>query len=174
VPVLGFSGLQLSDDRDPLALHAGGVVLGLRELSARGLVRNLPGELLVQPPRIATASASERAALGYLTGNCGHCHNDDGPLAVLELNLSLRASADFAPAAVSRTLIRVPSQLRMAGAPRGSPRISPGHVSTSVVALRMRSRDPLHQMPPLGTALPDGDALALLAQWVESLDKPAN
>ena len=174
VPVLGFSALQLSDDRDPLAPHAGGVATTLRELAARGLLRNLPAQLLAQAPRIAAASAAERAALGYLHGNCGHCHNDDGPLAVLELNLSLRASAGFDAAAVRRTVVGVPSQLRIAGAPPGSPRISPGHVSTSVLAQRMRSRDPLQQMPPLGSALADGDALALLAQWVESLDTPVN
>jgi hypothetical protein len=68
----------------------------------------------------------------------------------------------------------VPSQLRTAGAPPGSPRIAPGHVSTSAIALRMRSRDPLQQMPPLGTALADGDALALLAEWVQSLEPHAN
>ena len=174
VPVLGFSALQLSDDRDEHAPHADGVAVTLRTLAARGLLRNLPAELLAKAPRIAADDARERAALGYLHGNCGHCHNDDGPLAVLEMNLSLRAIEGFAANAVRRTVVGVPSQLRSGGAPPGSPRISPGHVSASVIAQRMRSRDPLQQMPPLGTGLADTDALALLAQWIESLDTPAN
>src|SRR5574338_589329 len=77
VPVLGFSALQLSPDRDPLALHVeapGTNPLDLRALVARGWLRNLPRELLDQPPRIAAGSPTERAVLGYLHGNCGHCH----------------------------------------------------------------------------------------------------
>src|SRR5262245_53694809 len=73
VPVLGASALQLSPDRDALAPHADPVdVAGidLRGLLARGWLRNLPRELLDQPPRIAASSSVERAALGYLHANC--------------------------------------------------------------------------------------------------------
>ncbi len=159
VPVLGFSAMQLSPDR-----------ADLRTLSASGLLRNLPATVLDNPPRIAAANARERAALGYLHGNCGHCHNDDGPLAVLELNLSQQINA--APDAVRRSIGNVPSQLRAGDAPPGTPRIQPGHVSTSVLALRMRSRDPLQQMPPLGTSLVDAEAMALLAEWIAGLPSP--
>src|ERR1043165_2761743 len=80
VPVLGFSALQLSPDRDPLAPHAvDGPSMDLRQLAARGLLRNLPSKLLEQPPRIAASTPAERAVLGYLHGNCGNCHNDEGP-----------------------------------------------------------------------------------------------
>jgi hypothetical protein len=85
VPVLGFSALQLSPDRDPLAPHADDPaarqeLTTIDTLIARGLLRNLPPAL--RAPRIAASSPVERAALGYLHGNCGNCHNDDGPLAV--------------------------------------------------------------------------------------------
>jgi hypothetical protein len=86
---------------------------------------------------------------------------------VLELNLSQRINA--APEAVQRSIVGVPSQLRAGEVPAGTPRIQPGHVSSSVIALRMRSRDPLQQMPPLGSSLVDAEAMALLAEWVESL-----
>ena len=33
----------------------------------------------------------------------------------------------------------------------------------------MSSRDPLEQMPPLGTAAVDREALALVARWIEGL-----
>ena len=155
VPVLGFSALQISGD--------------LRKLADRGLIRNLPAEWLAHPPRIAGTDARERAALGYLHGNCGHCHNDDGPLAVLEMNLSQRASQGFAPGAVTRSILAVPSQVSAAGAPRGTARLAPGHFSGSAIAVRMRSRDPLQQMPPLGTSQMDAGALALLADWVDGL-----
>ena len=142
----------------------------MQVLAARGLVRNLPPELLARPPRVAATDPRERAALGYLHGNCGHCHNDDGPLAVLELNLSQRVNS--APDAVRRSIVGVPSRVGMAGAPAGTPLIDPGHLAGSVIALRMRSRDPLRQMPPLGTSMIDADALAAIAEWVESLPRP--
>jgi hypothetical protein len=159
VPVLGFSALQLSAD--------------LRALAASGRVRNLPQPLLAKPPRIGAADPRERAALGYLHGNCGHCHNADGPLAPLDLNLALRASTGFDAGPVRSSVLQVPSQLRAGHAPAGAPRIAPAQFSSSVVALRMRSRDPRLQMPPLGTSVADAHGLALLADWVASLS-PTN
>lgn len=176
VPVLGFSALQLSPDRDPLAPHAERVKgsVDLESLAARGLLRNLPAALLAQPPRIAASSPAERAALGYLHGNCGNCHNNEGPLAVLEMTLAQRIAA--APAQedthanqVLSSIVGVQSQFRPRGAPQNAARIAPGHLDASVIALRMSSRDPLQQMPPLGTAAVDAEALALLGRWIESL-----
>ena len=83
VPVLGFTALQLSPDRDPLAPHAEPARndhANLSNLVASGWLRNLPRRYAGQPPRIAAPSPTERAALGYLHGNCGHCHNDAGAL----------------------------------------------------------------------------------------------
>jgi hypothetical protein len=171
VPVLGFSTLQLSPDRDLFAPHAdaaGAANPGadLRTLAARGLLVNLPKDLLEHPPRIVAANAIERAALGYLHGNCGHCHNDDGPLAVLEMSLAQRVRAEIPADAVLRSLAGVSSQFRIAGA---TARIAPGQPGASVLALRMHSRDPLQQMPPLGTSSADLEAMSLIARWIESL-----
>ena len=169
VPVLGFSALQLSPDRDPLAPHAdaGVTPADLRTLVARGILKNLPAELLAKPPRIAASSPAERAALGYLHGNCGNCHNDDGPLAVLEMTLAQRVAAP--PNAVLHSIVGVQSQYRAPGAPADAARVAPGHLGESVIALRMRSRDPLQQMPPLGTQAVDAEALALIGRWIEGL-----
>ncbi|HTU65198.1 MAG TPA: hypothetical protein VMF52_04575 [Steroidobacteraceae bacterium] len=172
VPVLGFSALQLSSDRDPLAPHADtAATADLRSLSTRGLLTGLPAALLAKAPRIAAANPAERAALGYLHGNCGNCHNDDGPLSVLEMNLAQRVSPD-APSAVLPSIVGVESSFRPRGVPAGAPRIAPGHEATSVIALRMASRDPVQQMPPLGSAAIDAEALALIARWIDSL--PSN
>ncbi len=95
-PVLGFSALQLSSDRDPLAPHADAKseqFADLKTLAARGVIKNLPQRLVESPPRIAAASPTARAALGYLHGNCGHCHNDSGALASMDLSLQQQAAA---------------------------------------------------------------------------------
>jgi hypothetical protein len=170
VPVLGFSALQLSPDRDPNAPHADATNtakrLDLETLTARGLLKNLPPEILLHPPRVAARNATERAALGYLHGNCGHCHNDDGPLAVLEMSMAQRVATNASPDAVVRSLAGVRSEFRMPG---GDARVAPGHPGSSVVARRMQSREPREQMPPLGTAAVDIEAMSLIGQWIESL-----
>jgi hypothetical protein len=174
VPVLGFSALQLSPDRDLGAPHADAAdpsgankpLENLQTLAARGLLARLPPELLANPPRIAAKNPTERAALGYLHGNCGHCHNDDGPLAVLEMSMAQRVGAKTPSDAVMRSLAGVTSQFRIAG---GTTRVAPGHPEASVVALRMQSREPREQMPPMGTSEVDVGAMSLIGRWIESL-----
>jgi hypothetical protein len=70
---------------------------------------------------------------------------------------------------VVRSIVGVQSGFRPAGAPQDAARIAPGHLGASVIALRMKSRDPLQQMPPLGTSAVDAEAVALLARWIDSL-----
>jgi len=167
VPVLGASALQLSTERDSLAPHAdpqNADTVDLRELVARGLVENLPASLADHAPRIVASNAAERAALGYLHGNCGHCHNDAGPLA--SLDFSLAQSVTDARASFTRTLrstVNEPSQFVVRNI---SHRVVRGRADASVLALRMRSRDPLIQMPPLGTHLADTEAITLIERWI--------
>ena len=73
-----------------------------------------------------------------------------------------------APQPSLRSLIGAPSRFRAAGAARADARlVAPGDAHASVLTLRMRSRDPRVQMPPLGTAVPDTEALALIERWIE-------
>jgi len=169
-PVLGFTALQLSPDRDPNALHAeapgpGDVDLAL--LVARGVVRNLPAALLKTPPRIPARNAGERAALGYLYGNCAMCHNTKGPLASLGLSFDYASGDGRRDAAAIRTAVARPSQFTVPGeAPGHSERIRPGDPDRSALAVRIASRNAVLQMPPLGTQLVDEDAVRLVRQWI--------
>jgi hypothetical protein len=173
VPVLGASALQLSPDRDPNAAHGtrpNERDVDLRGLVARGLLRNLPQSLLAKPPRIAAASPTERAALGHLHGNCGHCHNHNGAPAPVKLRLaqSVLATDDgrAGSARVLRTLIDAPPRMRLRGQSAELALVTPGSAETSLLALRMRSRQPHIQMPPLGTRLTDDEGLALVERWI--------
>ena len=172
VPVLGFSALQLSPDRDPLAPHAEPSSVDLATLVANGFLRNLPREVLATPPRIAARTPTERAALGYLHGNCGHCHSaptESGasvPVGIV-LAQSVAAAARSADA-VRRTLVDAVSRFRPHGGPAAPTRlVVPGRSGASVLSLRMRSRDPRVQMPPLGTARADRQAVELIDQWID-------
>lgn len=104
-------------------------------------------------------------ALGHLHGNCAHCHHPQG--VPVRLNLQQRvADADAAAQAVRSTLIDAPSRWRPPGAVL--PMVTPGDPERSVLWLRMASRDPRRQMPPLGTHIPDPEGLALVAAWIRS------
>ncbi len=168
--VLGFNALQLSDDRDPNALHAEALAPGmvtLRTLVAEGLVSPRRTGLASTPPRIAATAPDTRAALGYLSANCGNCHNRESSLASLGLSLTyeLNPSASTCAPALATAINRrghwvVPAH------PETSRIINPGRPELSSLIARVRSRRPLSQMPPIGTVVPDHKAVELLTRWV--------
>jgi hypothetical protein len=172
VPVLGFSALQLSEDRDPLAPHAEPVRPGdldLEGLVAKKLLVGLPPEFSGAPPRIAAPTPAGRAALGYLHANCGQCHVDpklSGSAVPVELQLALDPSDATAGPRTIRTLLASESRYRTAGA-ADARLVVPGDPQVGTLLARMRSRDPRIQMPPLGSAVPDLEAIALIEHWIE-------
>ena len=171
VPVLGFGALQLSPDRDPLAPHADALsAVDLRALVARGLLRGLPQALLDTPPRIAAASPTERAVLGYLHGNCGYCHADGGDTGAavpVGLRLAQGIGRHGDTAAMLRLLLGAPPRFRAPGTQAPLPLLAAGQSRKSLLLLRMRSREPRLQMPPLGSTLADTEALALVERWID-------
>jgi hypothetical protein len=134
-PVLGFSALQLAPE--------------LRALAARGTLRNLPASLAASPPAIPAPTPDARAALGYLHGNCGHCHNDAGPLASVELSFLQH------PARPGESAARTVRSILDGGAGR--------------LARRMQSKNPHLRMPPLGVSVVDAHGAALIERWTDSL-----
>ncbi len=171
-PVLGLSALQLSPERDPLAPHAEPLTSNqLQELVERGWLRNLPERLLDQPPRLPAASPVERAVLGYLHGNCGHCHGAPSAMgAAVPVPVRLEQSAADPVHGVTsalRSLVGAVSRFQLPAV--GTHVIAPGSATQSVLPARMRSRDPRVQMPPLGTAIADQEAMALIERWIEDL-----
>jgi hypothetical protein len=171
--VLGLGALQLSPDRDPGALHPAPRDPGdvdLAALVARGLVENLPPALLARPPRVEGTAGRARAALGWLHANCGSCHNGDGPLSSLGLDLEQRVAGRDGRAPLA-TAAGVTARFRPGGATWL--RIAPGRPEESLVIARIASRNAIVQMPPLGTHLVDEEAVALLSAFVrEELADP--
>jgi hypothetical protein len=177
--VLGFSALQLSPARDPGAVHAEtqpAAALDFDRLIEKGLLVGVPNAPQGRAPQIVAASATERAALGYLHGNCGHCHNDRGSLQNIGLFLSATAAAAAQPAIASTVgqPIRKPAPGQ---SPDAALRIKPGDPDRSGLVQRIDSRYSALQMPPLGTELVDKEAVALIRRWVlelEQRDAPVN
>ncbi len=164
-PVLGFSALQLSPDRDPLAPHREPVAAGALDVPALivgGQLRGLPAAAWAS--RIAARTPEERAALGYLHGNCGGCHRADSALG--SLGLVLAHSVSGAGASAMSTMVGRESHFT---SPSVIERIAPGDPAHSVLVARIGSRAPAAQMPPLGTQLVDAEAVRLITRWIAQL-----
>jgi hypothetical protein len=89
---------------------------------------------------------------------------------VSSVGLSLRAdltatSADAQP--TMRSAVGVASKFQIRGIEPGrSQRLAAGDVERSAVLIRMRARDGMSQMPPLGSKRVDSAALELISAWV--------
>jgi hypothetical protein len=171
-PILGFSALQLSPDRDAGAVHGeqpGPGSLDLGMLVDRHLIRGLPASWRSRPPRV-DAPEDERAVLGYLHGNCGQCHNARGPLASLGLDLWIdpaRPGNDLGrimDSMLARSHFHIPGE-----ASPGSRRLTPGAPERSTILVRMLTREPAGQMPPVATRVVDDEAARRIQRWIEEL-----
>jgi hypothetical protein len=168
--VLGFSALQLSPDRDPLAPNAEPLRPGdptLPTLAEGRLVRGLPPALLREPPRIPASSPRGRAALGYLHANCSICHDSKGPLASLGVSLRHSYGARAEREEPASGAVGRPTRWRAAASRDEGAWIRPGAPAASALLQRMSSRSAAAQMPPLATQLVDEQAVALVRQWIE-------
>jgi hypothetical protein len=168
--VLGFSALQLSPDRDPEAPHAEAVTPGMADLAsiiARGRLVHAPPSWAERPLRIRAAAGTARAALGTMHANCGNCHNVNTPLVARGLVLRYSVAPGVDGAAGVLAAIGEPSSYPVPGvAPGQAMMIAPAHPERSAVVYRMSTRNPLRQMPPLGTKIVDREAVELITRWI--------
>jgi hypothetical protein len=168
---LGFTALQLSVDRDPNAIHGEPISPGmvtLETLVAERLLASARPDLIDRPPSIRTSDSSTRAVLGYLSTNCGSCHNGRGEIAalgpILKISELLRDGD-----AVARGLVGQATHWQVPGVPEGeSVLINPDMPEKSALLVRMRSRRPSSQMPPLGTTIRDERAIDAIKRWVDT------
>jgi len=166
--ILGFDALQLSSDRDPNAIHGEPIEPGM--VTVRTLVeerRVAPARTawLTAPPRIQAPDPLTRTALGYLSTNCGSCHNPSSSIASLGLFLKHQASAEC-NAALATSVCRTGHWV-VPTAPDGESKIiNPGHPELSALVVRVRSRRPASQMPPIGSVVVDREAVDVLTAWI--------
>ena len=172
---LGFQALQLSDDRDPNAIHGEELtrdMVTLRTLIDEQRLSADAAARLRTPPRIAASHPQTRALLGYLSANCGTCHNRGGEIAALVPSLTYEDVVDDGDA-VARHLVRGRTRWQAPGKFEGSTvLVDPDAPDSSAILLRMRSRRPSSQMPPLGTVMPDHEAIDGIARWIRETAQP--
>ena len=122
-------------------------------------------------PRIDAGDPQTRAVLGYLSGNCGACHNGDGQISAHVPSFAyadLLGDAD----AVAQGMLGQRTRWQAPGRAEGTMLIDPSSPEQSAILLRMRSRRPSSQMPPLGTVLQDQEAIEKMRKWIGCGDRP--
>src|SRR5262249_42623035 len=106
----------------------------------------------------------------YLSTNCGSCHNNEGSIASLGLNLKYAETGTpdaMTCASALATSVNKRGHWVVPEAQDESRIISAGHPEYSAVIRRMKSRRPISQMPPIGTVVADKEAVDLLTSWIQ-------
>ncbi|HKP62067.1 MAG TPA: hypothetical protein VJV78_35290 [Polyangiales bacterium] len=159
--MLGFSAVQLS---------ASGT---LERVAKRGMLSAPPDRSYELP-----GDEIEKAALGYIHANCGHCHNDVGEADFMHLRISPQeVDGPVAELEAYKQSVGVELSDEWEDHPeRFSKRIVPGDPELSAIAYRMGQRgdDELvpDQMPPIATRKVDEQGLAAVRTWIQSLHQP--
>ena len=156
--VLGFSALQLS--------HAGSGVTLDQLIEEQRL--NAPPSA---PPAVPGGDI-ERAALGYLHANCGHCHNDGGSsdaFSEVSMVLWLPGAALVQPSDTPTYTTTIGRNTESSSGIAGQ-RIVPGDFENSVLYQRFVSTDPDLYMPPYGTEITDPTGRQIIEDWISTLE----
>jgi len=108
----------------------------------------------------------EARGRAYLDGNCGHCHNPRGMASNSGLFLDLEEARG--------AKIGIGKRPVAAGKGSGDLEVDlvPGHPDASIIAYRMASTDPGVMMPELGRSIVHEEGLALVRDYIASMQKP--
>jgi hypothetical protein len=155
--ILGFGSIQLSHD-------SAGVDLTLKKISDLGwLTKAAPAGGYLVP-----GTPVQQAALGYMHGNCGGCHNDSTPTPASKPQI-LRLSVGQTMYATTDAVTTTVGVVVVSGnaAITGKNRITLNDPQNSAILIRMMSRVAGVQMPPLGTKLADTDGgVKVVTDWI--------
>jgi hypothetical protein len=162
--VLGFAALQLDFASE---------LLDLEDASAQGL--------LTAPPTTGTpntrfpipGTAVDRAALGYLHANCGHCHNPTSPTidhSPMDLSLETTKLASLQDTPVYLTAVDKTAEVPFFdNGIEYTMIVISGQPDTSGLVVRMNTMNATRRMPKVGSELTDPDGQAVLRAWIDSL-----
>jgi len=150
VTIIGFDELRLNSK-----LASSDSETQLEALADRGILSEAPSD----PAVIEHDDPTTEAVLGYLHGNCAHCHNGwSGPSSAFDMRY---------PVALENLIAQETTSGLISGI-----RVVPGdpRESALVKAFSREGVDDAQPMPPLGVDLRDDAALALIEGWIADLE----
>ena len=107
-----------------------------------------------------TSASLELRARSYLDANCAHCHNPAGGVAEFDYRLTT-------PLSLSGV---INGPIRNAFGVSGAREVVPGDPGRSMGFLRQNTEDASMAMPPLGRHRIDAPAMAVVRDWITSLE----
>ncbi|MBP6797132.1 MAG: hypothetical protein KA124_03450 [Luteimonas sp.] len=113
------------------------------------------------------AQPLEARARAYLDINCGHCHSPRGPAKTSGMWLD---AATTEPLRLGRCKLPIAAGTGTGGRAFG---IVPGEPDASILTYRMVSTDPSVMMPELGRSLVHEEGVALVREWIASMERQA-
>lgn len=139
----------------------------LKIWAGKGWITGLPADGIPANANWQDASRSlEDRARAYLDINCGHCHNKTGPANTSGLLLDI-FNKDLHALGIHKTPV---------AAGRGSGDLSyaivPGKPEKSILIYRMNTNDPGIAMPELGREQIHKEGIALISDWIRTLQTP--
>jgi uncharacterized repeat protein (TIGR03806 family) len=138
----------------------------IAHLAAIGYLDGVPD--LADAPRNADwadpAAPLDARARSYLDVNCAHCHSPVGPADTSGLFLETTT-----PMGASLGICKLPIAAG-AGTGNRSWDIVPGQPDDSILVYRMDNLEPDEMMPELGRSTTHHEGVALIRDWIESLD----
>ncbi|MCB9680908.1 MAG: PQQ-dependent sugar dehydrogenase [Alphaproteobacteria bacterium] len=132
----------------------------VRTLDHIGMFTTSPGPVtgLDVLSRLDGGDSAEDRARSYLHSNCSMCHRPGGTGLG---GMDFRYFTAFADMNLCNETVTGST-----GGFTGTTRFTPGDAAHSIVYLRPASTDPAFRMPPLGTSVPDDDALMAIEDWI--------
>ncbi len=160
--LIGVSALQLgASDGDGT----------LTSLAGQNKLTNAPSNAPFDVP----GAGVTREALGYLHGNCGHCHNGDYASPTLQKQTNMRLRLSVSDVDASNTPVNKTATclvMKHLVPPDVAYALVPGDPDASGIVARMNRRDS-YGMPPECTNAVDEAGVATVSAWIASMDAGA-
>jgi len=109
----------------------------------------------------------EKRVRSYIDINCAHCHSDNTHCEYRPIRLSYEATEDLANMGVCLT----PDTNLGNGTDLI---INPGNIDRSVLHFRMTSNEEQYRMPLIGRSIVHDEAIAMIEEWINSLNENCN
>ncbi len=167
VVVLGPKTRQLDRDHD----YGDGPENQIDHYAALGWFASPPTassgrERLVDPYGDGDVSLRARS---YFDANCSGCHKEGGSATDSDLRLGFHETDPETSSPATWGVCKIPTST--GGATCGNTYdVVPQDPDASVIVCRMSSTAPDERMPPLGSRIVHEEGLALVREWIESLD----